>query len=64
MKLREMAKFLATAKSSASVEDRRLALTAIALALVKAYAAKYEVDEQETMQVLLQLLWEAENADS
>ena len=61
MKLREMAKLLIAAKHGASAIERGLALNALSVALVKAYAAKYGEDEQETMQVLLQLLWESES---
>lgn len=62
MKLREIAKLLRTAKSAPSAIERGLALNALSVALVKAYAAKHETDELETMQVLLQLLWEPECA--
>lgn len=61
MKLREMAKLLRTAKSASTSIERDLALTALLVPLVKAYAAKHETDELETMQVLLQLLWEPES---
>ena len=61
MKLREMAELLRAAKSATTSIERELALTALMVPLVKAYAAKYGEDELETMQVLLQLLWENES---
>lgn len=60
MKLREISKLLRTAKSAPSVVERGLALNGLMVTLVKAYAEKYEEDEKETMQVMLQLLWESE----
>lgn len=60
MKLREIAKLLRTAKSAPSAVERGLALTALMVPLVKAYAAKYGEDELETMQELLNLLRESE----
>lgn len=60
MKLREIARLMRIAKSATTSIERELALTALMVPLVKAYAAKHETDELETMQVLLQLLWESE----
>jgi 3-hydroxyisobutyrate dehydrogenase-like beta-hydroxyacid dehydrogenase len=60
MKLREIAKLLRTAQDAASQTELDLTLTALTVPLVKAYAAKYGTDEQETMQELLNLLRESE----
>lgn len=60
MKLREMAKLLLAARSSPSDVERCMALNGIMIALVKAYAAKYEADEKETMRELLHMLLESE----
>jgi hypothetical protein len=60
MKLREMAKLLHAAKRATTAMDRDLALTGLMFVLVKAYAAKYGTDEQDTMQDLLRMLWESD----
>jgi len=60
MKLTEIAKLLRSAKSAPTSIERDLALNGLMVPLVKAYSAKYGSDERETMQVLLQLLWESE----
>lgn len=60
MKLREMAMLLRTARSATTDTERGLALNGLMVAIVKAYADRYGEDEKETMQVMLQLLWESE----
>lgn len=60
MKLREMAKLLLMARHSPSDVERCMALNGLMVALVKAYAAKYSADEQETMRELLHILLESD----
>jgi hypothetical protein len=60
MKLREMAKLLLMARNSPSDVERCMALNGLMVALVKAYAAKYATDEQETMRELLHILLESD----
>src|SRR5512137_968065 len=60
MKLTEIARLLLVAKSAKTDAERNLALNALMVPLVKGYSAKNGADEQETMQVLLQMLWESE----
>lgn len=60
MMLTDIARLLRVAKSAKTDVERSLALNALMVPLVKGYAAKHGADEQETMQVLLQMLWESE----